>query len=399
MIHMLKEENITYLVGRKTVSASPLVPYDQLICEFLSSLSTELRSHREVSAYPDIMTFAFWCRKANITRLKSDFEDGKTRLGLGLVFHITPSNVPVSFAYSFAFGLLSGNANIVRVPSKPFLQTDIICSAIKRTLDNDKYSEIKSMTAFVKYEQDDEINGMFSANCNARIIWGGNVAIKSIRRLPIQERCVDIAFADRYSFCIIDSQSLLELNDAGLEQLAEGFYNDTYLMDQNACSSPHLIVWLGEEIEIAKEKFWSAIYSTVSEKYNLEEVNAVDKYTLLCKNSIELNNISSFSNHNNFIYRISINELPDNTDELRGKCGYFYEYDASDIGDIAHIINPKYQTLTYFGVDRSSLLDFVVKNRLSGIDRIVPVGRSLDIEVIWDGFDIAKSLSRIIDVK
>ena len=399
MIHMLKEENITYLVGRKTVSTSPLVPYDQLICEFLSSLSTELRSHREVSAYPDIMTFAFWCRKANITRLKSDFEDGKTRLGLGLVFHITPSNVPVSFAYSFAFGLLSGNANIVRVPSKPFLQTDIICSAIKRTLDNDKYSEIKSMTAFVKYEQDDEINGMFSANCNARIIWGGNVAIKSIRRLPIQERCVDIAFADRYSFCIIDSQSLLELNDAGLEQLAEGFYNDTYLMDQNACSSPHLIVWLGEEIEIAKEKFWSAIYSTVSEKYNLEEVNAVDKYTLLCKNSIELNNISSFSNHNNFIYRISINELPDNTDELRGKCGYFYEYDASGISNIAHIINPKYQTLTYFGVDRLRLLDFVVENRLTGIDRIVPVGRSLDIDVIWDGFDIVGSLSRIIDVK
>ena len=399
MIHMLKEENITYLVGRKTVSTSPLVPYDQLICEFLSSLSTELRSHREVSAYPDIMTFAFWCRKANITRLKSDFEDGKTRLGLGLVFHITPSNVPVSFAYSFAFGLLSGNANIVRVPSKPFPQTDVICRVIKQMLEKDKYSEIKAMTAFVKYEQDDEIHGMFSANCNARIIWGGNVAIRSIRKLPIQERCVDIAFADRYSFCIIDSQSVLELDDAGLEQLAERFYNDTYLMDQNACSSPHLIVWLGERIKIAKEKFWLAIYSTVSEKYNLAWVNAVDKYTLLCKDAIELGNVGSFNNHHNFIYRVGINELPDNTDELRGKCGYFYEYDASDIGDIAHIINPKYQTLTYFGVDRSSLLDFVVKNRLSGIDRIVPVGRSLDIEVIWDGFDIAKSLSRIIDVK
>jgi hypothetical protein len=225
------------------------------------------------------------------------------------------------------------------------------------------------------------------------------VAIKSIRKLPIQERCVDIAFADRYSFCVIDSQSVLELDDAGLEQLAEGFYNDTYLMDQNACSSPHLIVWLGERIELAKERFWSAIYSTVSEKYNLVEVNVVDKYTLLCKNAIEFNSISSFSNHSNFIYRIGMNELPDNTDELRGKCGYFYEYDASDISNVAHIINPKYQTLTYFGVARSSLLDFVVKNRLPGIDRIVPVGRSLDIEVIWDGIDIVKRLSRIIDVK
>lgn len=399
MIYMLQESSVTYLVGDKKVSTHPLAPYDAQLCEFLNDLSTELRSCTEVVEYPDIMTFAFWCRRANIVKYKEAFEDGRTRLGLGLVFHITPSNVPVSFAYSFAFGLLSGNANIVRVPSKPFPQTDFICSAVKRTLDNDKYNEIKAMTAFVKYEQDDGINGMFSANCNARIIWGGDVAIRNIRKLPIQERCVDIAFADRYSFCIIDSQSVLELDDAGLEQLANGFYNDTYLMDQNACSSPHLIVWQGERIEIAKEKFWSAIYSTVSEKYNLAEVNAVDKYTLLCKDAIELDNVGSFNNHHNFIYRVGINELPDNTDELRGKCGYFYEYDASDIRDIAHIINPKYQTLTYFGVDRSLLLDFVVKNRLSGIDRIVPVGRSLDIEVIWDGFDIVKGLSRIIDVK
>ena len=27
------------------------------------------------------------------------------------------------------------------------------------------------------------------------------------------------------------------------------------------------------------------------------------------------------------------------------------------------------------------------------------VGRALDIDVIWDGFDIEKNLSRIIDVK
>ena len=55
--------------------------------------------------------------------------------------------------------------------------------------------------------------------------------------------------------------------------------------------------------------------------------------------------------------------------------------------------------MTYFGADKSQLLDFVVKNRLLGIDRIVPVGKALDIDVIWDGYDIVRSLSRIIDVK
>lgn len=396
---MKQYDNVTYLAGDRIVATRPFAPYDELLCEFLNDLSVELRSCGESAAYPDIMTFAFWCRKANIAKLKADFEDGKPRLGLGLVFHITPSNVPINFALSFVFGLLSGNANIVRVPSKPFPQIGIICAAIDRLFDSGKYSEIKTMTAIVKYEQNDKITGSFSADCNARIIWGGDVAIRSIRKLLIPERCVDIAFSDRYSFCVIDAPSVIKLDEAELIRLSERFYNDTYLMDQNACSSPHLIVWQGEEKEAAKERFWTAVYHTVSEKYQLAPVNAMDKYTLLCRNAIELNNISSFKKHGNYVYRVAIDSLPDNMDNLRGRFGYFYEYDTDDINSIAHIINNKYQTLTYFGVDKSELLGFVVKNRLSGIDRILPVGRALDIDVIWDGYDIVKSLSRIIDVK
>ena len=91
--------------------------------------------------------------------------------------------------------------------------------------------------------------------------------------------------------------------------------------------------------------------------------------------------------------------IPDDIDTLRGKFGYFYEYNIDDINSITHIINTKYQTFTYFGVDKSELLNFVVKNRLSGIDRIVPVGKALDMGVVWDGYDIVRSLSRIIEVK
>jgi hypothetical protein len=346
------------------------------------------------------MAFAFWCRKANIAKLKTDFKkNGEVRLGLGVLFHIAPSNVPVNFAFSFVFGLLSGNANIVRVPSKPFPQIGIICAAIDRLFATDKYREIKAMTALIRYEQNDEITSMFSANCNARLIWGGDLTIRNIRKLAVQERCVDIAFSDRYSLCVIDAPSLIELNDTELTKLSEKFYNDTYLMDQNACSSPHLIVWQGAEKEVAKERFWTEVYHTVGEKYQLAAVSAVDKYTLLCKNAIELNNIKSFKQHSNYVYRVAVDKMIDNIDEFRGKFGYFFEYDTNDINCIAHIINNKYQTLTYFGVDKSKLLNFIVKNRLSGIDRIVPIGKALDMDIIWDGYDLMRSLSRIIEVK
>ena len=396
---MSQFNNVTYLAGDRIVKTRPFTPYDKLLCAFLDDLSAQLRSCVEPSAYPDVMAFAFWCRRANIDRLKTGFNNGETRLGLGVVFHITPSNVPVNFAFSFVFGLLSGNANIVRVPSKPFPQIGIICAAIDQLFAAKKYKEIKAMTAFVRYEQNDEITGMFSANCNARMIWGGDVAIKNIRKLAMPERCVDIAFSDRYSLCVIDALSVIKLDEAELLRLSERFYNDTYLMDQNACSSPHLIVWQGKEKEEAKERFWTAVYHTVGEKYKLAAVSAVEKYTLLCQNAIELNHISSFKKHGNYVYRIELDEVLDNTDSIRGKFGYFYEYDTDDINSIAHIINTKYQTLTYFGVDKSELLGFVVKNRLTGIDRIVPIGKALDMDVVWDGYDIVRSLSRIIEVK
>jgi hypothetical protein len=392
-------DNVTFLVGDRNVEILPFPPYDDLLCDFLNDLSRELRSFKEISDYPDVMAFAFWCRKSNISKFKKEFNDGTFRLGLGVVFHIAPSNVPVNFAFSFAFGLLSGNANIVRVPSKIFPQISIICSAIDRLFTADKYRKIKAMTAFVRYEQNDEVTGTFSANCNARLIWGGDLSIRNIRKLPIPERCVDIAFADRYSICIIDAPSVIKLDEIELVRLSEDFYNDTYLMDQNACSSPHLIIWHGAEKEVAKEIFWNAVYNKVSKKYQLEVVSAVEKYTLLCKNAIDLNNIKNFKKHRNYLYRIEINDLINDIDRYRGKFGHFFEYDTDEINEIARIVNNKFQTLTYFGINKLVLKDLVLENSLLGIDRIVPIGQAMDIGVIWDGYDVVRSLSRVLEMK
>ncbi len=397
------DNRVQYLVGKYDVALciQPLVPYDELVCDFLNILSAALLSDDVAKLYPDVISFAYWCRKANIARLKQEFTETHIRLGLGVVFHITPSNVPINFAFSYAFSLLAGNSNIVRVPTNDFPQTHVVCKVINRLFENEKYKKIADMTTFIKYAQDDEITGIFSASCNARIIWGGDQAINNIRKLPIPERSIEITFADRYSFCVIDGNSILRADNVTLSSLASSFYNDTYLMDQNACSSPNLIVWLGkdEALAEAKERFWASVYQVTVSKYELYPVNAVDKYMLLCENAIELDNIIGFKNYGNYLYCIELNSLPDDMHVLRGKYGYFYEYNAEDINSIAHIINTKYQTLTYFGIDKAQLLDFVVKNRLSGIDRIVSIGSALDIGVIWDGYDIVKTLSRIIDFK
>ena len=64
---------------------------------------------------------AFWLRRAQLARLKADFEQaGKAnptvvRVPVGRVFHIAPSNVDTLFVYSWALSYLCGNANVVRV--------------------------------------------------------------------------------------------------------------------------------------------------------------------------------------------------------------------------------------------------------------------------------------------
>lgn len=397
------DDEIEYLVGAVDTFAGwrPLRPYDDLVCEWLSNLSNLLMSDAEAKQYPDVISFAYWCRRANIERLKEQFTNDELRLGVGMAFHITPSNVPINFAFSYVLSLLAGNANIVRVPSKPFAQTDIVCRAMSRLFLDAEYDTIAAMTLFVRYDQNPSITGAFSSGCNARIVWGGDEAINSIRELPIPERSVEIAFADRYSFCIMSPKAVLDADEPEIKRLAESFYNDTYLMDQNACSSPHLVVWLSGEKEVAeaKEKFWSQVHEVTASKYELQPVNAVDKYMMLCDNAIELDNISNVKRHGNYVYRITIDSVPENLDSLRGKFGYFYEFATNDIKSLVHAVNTRYQTLTYFGADKDALAGFVIENGLMGIDRIVPVGRALDMDVKWDGYDIVRTLSRIIDVK
>ena len=397
------DNKVQYLVDKSDgmTRVRPLVPYDELVCEFLNSLSVALMADEMAKLYPDVIAFAYWCRKANIAKLKQEFAEKHIRLGLGMVFHITPSNVPINFAFSYAFSLLAGNANIVRVPTSEFPQTGIICRVINQLLVNARYEQIAEMTVFVRYEQNDEITGAFSAKCNARIIWGGDQAINNIRKLTIPERSIEVAFADRYSFCVIYGNSVLQADEAKMDRLAGSFYNDTYLMDQNACSSPHLIVWLGkgDVLTKAKQKFWDSVYKTVVSKYDLQAVHAVDKYTQLCRNAIDLKNAVKCENYGNYIYRMKLAELPPDVDSLRGKCGYFYEHDTDDINNLAQVITEKYQTLTYFGVAKDVLIDFVLKNQLLGLDRIVPIGSALDITVIWDVYDLIRTLSRICDIR
>jgi hypothetical protein len=388
--------NVKYLIGSEIVNNLPMRPFDDMLCTFTSALSEKLMYDTTAKKYPDVIAFAFWARKGNIIKLKERYKEYTDRLGRGLVFHVTPSNIPVNFAFSYLFALLAGNANIVRIPSKPFLQIQIICNAISETLEN--FPEIKERTAFVSYPADNETTSSFCLMADSRIIWGGDQTVEHIRGFKTKPRCIDIVFADRYSFCIINGEAIDKVSINDMKHLAEAFYNDTYLMDQNACSSPQLILWQNADAEI-KNKFWNAVATLAIQRYDLQPAVAVDKYIQFCEDAIEYDTIKSIQKNQNILYRTIFSSLPDiDLTCLRGQGGYFYEYDLKNIDEIIPFINEKYQTLTYYGIAPETIKEFTIEHRLRGIDRIVPIGSAMDIGLHWDGYDLINVLSRVIAV-
>lgn len=389
---------VKLLAGTKQIEKSVLEPFSEEACDFLAELSSELRNHPKAKQYPDVWTFAFWCRKANLSKLKNFFMDNHTmrRIGRGIVFHIAPSNVPVNMGFTYAFGLLAGNANVVRVSTKAFGQIDVICEAMEKVFLQERFERIRRMTSIVSYPHDKEITAHYSALCNSRVIWGGDRTIEEIRETELPSRSNEITFADRYSFGILNAKEVGRLEEDALRELADKFYNDTYLMDQNACSSPHLLFWLHAETSV-KKKFWDAVYQA-AQKYELADSKVSEKYTLLCESAIDHDHILQIHRYSNLLYVIKLENMSYVDSDYRGKYGMFYEMDIKSLEQICPLINEKVQTCLYFGVNPEQIGQLIQEYSLCGMDRIVPFGQSLDIGLYWDGYDIIRSLSRCVEV-
>ena len=387
-------ENIDAVVNHKSFAL-----FDNLVCAFLNEVSRKLLADNEAKAYPDVVTFAFFCRKANVEQMKKAY-DGRLqgRLGRGVTFHIAPSNVPINFAYTLVAGLLAGNRCIVRASSKDFAQTQIVCRAFCSVAEMPEYEDLKNIFSVVMFNHSAKVMDFFSSICDIRIIWGGDNTIAEIRKSPLQPRATEITFANRYSFAVFDAGYVALLKDDEMKKVAQAFYNDTYLYDQNACSSPRLIVWLGDKNLCckAKEQFWNAIHENISSKYSLAPILSVDKLTAQYKCAVELDAVKTEQSQDNLITRVLLKNLPQNLNEYTCAGGFYLEYDTEKLADIVPMVSRKFQTLSYLGGDAAELRKFVVQNGLSGIDRIVPVGKTADFAFVWDGYDLIETMSRAV---
>ena len=389
-----------FLVGSTKFENKTLNPFDDIICDFFDSLSQDILKKKKIFNDSDILTLGFWLRKKNILKLKDSFYDEELKRPQGIVFHITPNNVPINFAYSLFFGLITGNTNIVKVPSKKYLQVEYLCQSINNLLKIKKFNILKKMINIIRYENDDKITEEISKKSNARIIWGGDQTVKKIKNISTPVKCVDIAFPDRYSFSVVNLESLKNLNNFDFLNFVKKFYTDNYTFDQNACNSSHLVFWIGKkkDKELIK-KFWIELNSYVNKKIDYPDTVSTDKYNKICNDLVYFSNIKKLKIYSKSLHVVTLNKLIPKNELQRGQWGYFYQYLSNDLSILPKIITEKYQTLSYFGLDRAFFKQFIQKNEIRGIDRIVPIGRSMEMSYLWDGYNLLRALTRIIDIK
>jgi hypothetical protein len=372
----------------------PLLPFSDQVLAFLEAFSRRVLRDSEAKSWPDVVSLGFWCRRASLAQMQATRGDPGQRIGRGVAFHIAPGNVAANFAYSLFTGLLTGNANVVRLPGRDHPQVAIITRLLQEALEDEP--ALAPYIFLVRYEHQQSLTDALSALCDTRIIWGGDETIAQIRRSPLGPRALDIAFSDRYSLAAIDADSYLAHADK--TRVAQAFYNDTLLNDQNACSSPSLVVWLGRETHRARELFWQYFQQAAESRYQIEAVAAVDKLTRLCLLSTHYAGARKVSGDSNLIVRIELPSLDANTLALRGNCGFFMEFVASSLDDMVPVCGERCQTLATFGIADETLSAWFDRTRPKGIDRIVPIGRTLDFTLDWDGYDLIAMLTRSVSV-
>lgn len=391
---------VTFLIGDKHAlkhikQVQVLPPFSDVVIDCLNTVSSLLMRDSEAKMYSDIISFAFWIRKASLLKMRERFCDASTNIkkGRGIVFHIAPSNVPVNYAYSLCAGLLTGNSNIVKLPSKNFRQVEIINHAIECAIES--YPVLQNYIFLVRYDRNKEINDSFSAIANVRMVWGGDETIGQLRKSGLQPRAKEITFADRYSIAVIDSD--VYMSEGNKDALIKGFYDDTYLMDQNACTSPHFVIWIGEQSKEAKTDFWGRLHELVSQKYEYQDVMGVNKLTKVYLAAAANTDLQFEQPEDNLLYRVEIRKLSKDLIAYRGNAGLFYEYTCSDIKEIAvQCDDERCQTIGYYGKRECIMPLLTAVNR--GIDRVVPIGHTMDFDMLWDGYNLYEELTRTIVV-
>ena len=380
---------------------APWMPFAPEVLAFCEHCATVLQKSPQARMHPEIMALGFWLRKAHLHQMMQDFRthhQGETHVGRGLIFHIAPSNVDSMFIYSLIIGLLAGNTNVVRISSKTSPQSLALLGLFAETLE--AHPCVKARVWVVQYDHNDDITAHFSNLCQGRVIWGGNETVKRIRRIPLNPHAVELAFSGKFSLAALDAAAWNTA--ANPQQVVAAFYNDAFTFNQQGCSSPKLIYWLGtpQDVANARAKFWPALreYAETRTETNPSSVmeRAIATHALAIEASCAGLKTSHDAQEAPYFQRIEVAKLSAVNRAAHTGNMLFLEHHANSLQPLMQWLSDDDQTITSFGIPAEAWQQALTQCPPRGLCRIVRLGTALNFAEHWDGFELIASLSRNI---
>ena len=405
-----KEDSVPFRVLAPAGDATAgNLPWPRVVCApfapnrlaVLEALSQAIFRHARLRRDPGGAALAFWLRRANLLTLQAEFEaraTGRLVLPAGRVFHVTPANVDTMGCYSWALSFLAGNANVVRLTTRlsPVLLDLIECLAAV-------FAEHPAATQgnyFVTYSHDDALTERFSRECDLRMIWGGDETVRRLRSIPLNSHAGERAFASKRSLSVIAAAAYLALDAAARTQLAQRMAADLAPFNQMACSSPHVLYWLGPApaAREAQADFLPRVEAAMAERLGEPDLGLAARRLNAAFAAAADGGVIRLEHRPHVTTVLAPPVARDDRAEPCGG-GFLVCVIGRDLRELANELGMRHQTVTHFGLEQAECEAFARQAGSNGVDRVVPIGRALDFQPVWDGYDLWSDLTRTVTLQ
>jgi phenylacetate-coenzyme A ligase PaaK-like adenylate-forming protein len=199
-----------------------------------------------------------WSLDAEILRKKISVEFGgvplvygekynrKSKTGLryyplGTILHVLSGNVFLVGPGSLIEGLITGNVNILKMPSEERFFLPLFLESLREC---DEEGVVARSIAAVDFSSSQiDVIEVFKNQMDGLVIWGGESAVNAYRNsLPARTRV--IVFGPKLSFSAVTRRGVETL---GIASVARAIANEVVIWDQQACTAPQACYVEGED--------------------------------------------------------------------------------------------------------------------------------------------------------
>lgn len=305
----------------------------------------------------------------------------------GLIVHWLAGNVPTLAAISLVQGLLTKNANAVKLPRESGLFLPSFFAKVagfEHRMTTGRVISGKDLAGAVRFifcDKDDlESERRLSMSADVRVAWGGREAMESVLGLPKKHDAEDVLFGPKTSIAAIGR---FALNPGETEAVALRLALDASVFEQRGCNSPRAVfVESGGKVSpLEFAGILAAAMDKALKRIPKPPVSASEAYSVVAlRNEYSLRGevFASPGTEWTVVYDEEKSPAP--------ACGgrVVFVRPVGDIMEVAGFIGPGTQTLG-LQIDDERRIPFAEKAAAAGISRMTQIGKMSLFDYPWDG--------------